>query len=683
YERGSDDNNDDRPQNDSEWDAFSNTCLALIAKISDLYPGEMIQYIGSKFFTHSEVLSTVSVEKLANAFQDLTTIVRLVGQIANYFCDFGNFQDNIENTSSLITRILEILNLTLSDSSSALPVAAATTNSSLLSIQSRTATDSKVTLICTMFSTIRMYIYWFQKYQTIATPNSPAPAVTFSSLSSQSQVLSPSSSQSSLTTNHQTFQRLLNNVLEPCVSCILQSSNNNKNSLNLKGASVAASIVLVSIAMTVRPNLVLFPAMAPLLANAHAVARVTTGGKNVRRNLYKVVTLAIVVPQSNSLSLVLNGRSGGGGSGSGSIVAENGNGKVGGVVGDDEWSLRCSQLSEFFSGIIEQFLSFWQQDQGQHGASTFLANPHDVAVRMEIKYTLEALCGAMEAVSEEAMNPKNVVYMVIKPIITKAMSLFEVYIHDSDMLLDLFDFTLALQVSLRRQSVRENGSLVIETLQMFMKLVETKGLLQLAATTPNNINTDKTAPSSSIGERDKQLHLLNKFLEFLIAIVQDVSKSIEGLLIHIFIFCQYSYKFIAHENSSNESLKLNFFNLLFVVLTFHQRYFFGSTVVRAASLHEKEVAGMLEMIANSFSDKNMEVFRHNLVGLDSLNTKCSLYQKEFFQRHMMIPFADMFLDILIAKSHDFMKEEIMATLGKLSTGSILFFKQEYVPHFMS
>ncbi|KAI8617512.1 hypothetical protein BC830DRAFT_1113101 [Chytriomyces sp. MP71] len=572
---------------ESEWDSFSNTCLSLIAKISDLFPADIVQQVIELFIGNEGLLLQVAGPKLDAACRDLCTIARLIGQIAHFFCNLGDFEENLKDTVRLVERILELLKAGLDGQD-----------------QGRVA---KNILCCELLGSLRMYIHWMEKYFALANVKGE---------------------------HAHDFSVLLNAVLDVAVTSLLSKDAD---------IVVKSSQLLFSVAYTIRPNIVLFPAMRPLLSNAHGIARNLV--LEAKQNLYKVVTLAIVVPVNAT------------------------------KVSEEEWNSRLSQLNEFFSTLVQPFQSLFNAE------GKLVVNAQDPLVRGEVRHVLEALTAAMQAVDAEAANPKNVVYLSIKPVIVRALSLFEVYAQDSAMLLDLFNFTQALQVSLKRQSSRENGTLVVETLQLFMKMVESKGLLHLAASQQQKgaaNGLDAVVASADLS----QLHLLDKFLEFLTAIVQDNSKTIEALLNDIFVFCQYSFKFIAHEDSANESLKLHFFDLLFTLLTFHQRYYFGSTVSRSASQHEHEVAGMLEMIANSFSDRNMEVFRHNLAGLNSVNVKCTLYLKEFFQKHMMVPFIDLFLGILIAKGHDFMKDEIVDTLAKIMTCHTPYFRHEYVPHFM-
>ncbi|KAI9351492.1 hypothetical protein BDR26DRAFT_431229 [Obelidium mucronatum] len=642
---------------ESDGDLFLNSGLALVSKISDLYPIDIIQHVASLFLSYSAQLQQQLLQQQSNTggsnttnglafkYKDLLVLSRLVGQLAHFFVELGNFEENLKSTSSLVEAVLELLNLVLAQMSKV--------HSSTSSIQKDCDLDeTRKYLCCGLYSCLRVYIHWFQKYQVHAYENH------HNSTLHQSQ-----------------FSNLLNTLLHTSVSTIIDQASNTVMMSPLSQQSIrptttrhspnvalSASRLLVSVATVVRPGLVGFPGMRPLWSDIHGIARTlgsscNAGGRECKFNLYKVATLAIVVPTAAS------------------------------KVSEEEWNIRFGQLSEFYAPLLSQFHALWNE-QGE-----FLVNPLDMDGRNQTKHLLESFVGCMEAVSNEPMNPKNIVYMVVKSVVAKALGLYEVCSQDFDMLLALFDFTLALQVSLRRQSARENGMLVIQTLQTFMKLVESRGLLQAAASPVETIaaaggTIGVEAAASSLytatgtTARSKKVELLGKFLEFLTAVVQDTSKSIEGLLDHVVAFCQHSFSFIGHEDSSSESLKLHFYNLLFILLTFHQRHFFGSSVSRAASLHEREVASVLEMIAKSFSDRNMEVFRHNLNGLESLNSKCALYQKEFFQKHMMTPFIDLFLGILVSKEHDFMKEEIAGALGKIMTCNVALFIHGYVPHFM-
>ncbi|KAJ3353173.1 Exportin-6 [Entophlyctis luteolus] len=465
----------------SDWESFSNSCLMLIAKISDLYPSEVIQHTVSLFFAQSNNLRQVASDKLGNgilfidaekslkvcaALKDLSTVIRLVGQIGHYFSEL-NFEENIGNTSVLIGHMLDLLTIGLSDS----PTAGSPTY----------FVESKALLSRSIFYAIQLYVHWLEKYYALAA-------------ASQTKYL-------------QQFQTLMNQILELAVSCLINDAES--------GTVLAASSVLVSIARTVRPNLMLYPSITTLLQNVHKVARGTKAGRVGCENIYKVVTFAVVAPTAET------------------------------KVQEDVRPVRsfgCCVIR--IVEMVQRFREMWNSD------GAFVFDPRDPIVRSDIQHILLALSGAMDAVSAENANAKNAVYAVVKPVIKMALSLFEIYFHDLGMLLDLFDFTLALQGSLRRQSSRENGALVIETLQLFMKLIETKGLLQLASSPRNSVGSNGSVTilsKAADSERDEQLDLLDKFLQFLIVVVQDTGKVIEGLLPDVFVFCQYSFKFIAQE----------------------------------------------------------------------------------------------------------------------------------------
>jgi len=80
---------------------------------------------------------------------------------------------------------------------------------------------------------------------------------------------------------------------------------------------------------------------------------------------------------------------------------------------------------------------------------------------------------------------------------------------------------------------------------------------------------------------------------------------------------------------------------------------------------------------------DISVFSQNVATLETLNNKWRLYSKSIFKEALLADFLSVFLQALIAKSHNLLKEEIGAALFNMSSTDFPVFFGKFIPQFLA
>jgi hypothetical protein len=126
-----------------------------------------------------------------------------------------------------------------------------------------------------------------------------------------------------------------------------------------------------------------------------------------------------------------------------------------------------------------------------------------------------------------------------------------------------------------------------------------------------------------------------------------------------------------------------FYHLVYEILICHSKLFFSSNVISkiSESRNEEQLKGLLMTIASSFRKSNLEIIRLNLHYLDSLHNKINLFSRETFKSQLLYGFLDDFITILIRKSHDLLRDEIISLCWKLISVDESYFKNIFIQKF--
>ncbi|KAJ3210303.1 Exportin-6 [Dinochytrium kinnereticum] len=353
------------------------------------------------------------------------------------------------------------------------------------------------------------------------------------------------------------------------------------------------------------------------------------------QNLYMAVTLACLFPQTENR------------------------------VSDQEWKSRHQSFLSFSGDLVGSFkstISIIEQNP---------ASSSDVNTKRHIKNLLLVFLSMIDAVAGGNSNSKEVVAAGLQDVLNLYSPLLNIFRFDPEIFESFLDFSLSALKSLKRQIARDFFHIVTDTLQVFFKIMQSNAFLPLLA---------KESGSS----------LLDKFVMFLACIVEESSKSFETLLPDIvgFVASEMFGRLLTIQNPKVDSVKAHYYVLLFKAIMCHQQYFFGSQVKHLAGrqgsdvAHDEELLGLLKALGAAFMDPNVEVFKQALELFEGLNNKCLLFTRRIVQENFLVFFGDMLLGILIRRSHDFLKEEIVICLSKVFLCGNDHVKGEMIPFFI-
>ena len=75
--------------------------------------------------------------------------------------------------------------------------------------------------------------------------------------------------------------------------------------------------------------------------------------------------------------------------------------------------------------------------------------------------------------------------------------------------------------------------------------------------------------------------------------------------------------------------------------------------------------------------------RQNLTSLEDLNDKWNLYRKPIFLDHLMAEFLTVFVQVLVSKSHNLLREEIAMSIYNMASVDFTAFFDKFLPHLLS
>lgn len=142
-------------------------------------------------------------------------------------------------------------------------------------------------------------------------------------------------------------------------------------------------------------------------------------------------------------------------------------------------------------------------------------------------------------------------------------------------------------------------------------------------------------------------------------------------------------------------LKIPFFQLIRDCINYRWNYFFPSNLanrsiaLNVTASHPQNQAQtveasnrlnqILQSIGHSFLQPDLEVFRFNLATLSSWNEKHKLYSRLNDRQEFIDQFMTLFIQILIQKSHDLLRDEISTVLFEMATVNYARFGKEFLP----
>ncbi|OUM69485.1 hypothetical protein PIROE2DRAFT_2577 [Piromyces sp. E2] len=334
---------------------------------------------------------------------------------------------------------------------------------------------------------------------------------------------------------------------------------------------------------------------------------------------------------------------------------------------ENEWIERTKALSQF----IEQFGNVYYNQITQENFISSMEYMKDDS-RLLIIHTLTIFSAILKSVREESSNSKTVVFEVLKKYLPATFNLLQPYINDGEILLSIFDFLLNLFDTLQKQI---GLTVISKTVNMFFSIL--------------NENQIQTIMFGDIKDADA----LIKFIQLLTVLAEDTSKTIYPLLPDII---SYSINVIFKKCFANETpnlgrIQFSYYELIEKILINQWRYFFPNSLIKSMISkntnteqdHRNEFIDFLNIILYSFKGKDINCIKKNINTLNMLNEKCNIFSQDVFKDALMVNYLDVLFEILLNKSLDFLRDDIIQIVYLIISNNFMLFTTNYIPHLLT
>jgi hypothetical protein len=141
------------------------------------------------------------------------------------------------------------------------------------------------------------------------------------------------------------------------------------------------------------------------------------------------------------------------------------------------------------------------------------------------------------------------------------------------------------------------------------------------------------------------------------------------------------------------------YEVLAAVLVHNWRWFYPSALAArslsrqddaaaaAASVerleYEPQLRGLLSAFVHALQQPDINIFKHALATLQQLNTTAKLYQRAVFRYDFTAPLQGTLLNVLLAKAHELLSEEIHSALYDLAAVDFAIFFHSFLPAYVN
>ncbi|KAI8813640.1 armadillo-type protein [Cladochytrium replicatum] len=602
----------------SELDKYRHGGIDVIAKVEELFPGQVLHYVVSNLDRHIGMLISMSSndpvdsKMVAHSLKDGATVIEILGRLSHLFTgpDFSNNLQNILNLNEKFVNLLSLMEVQRSSPSMPLVL--------------RSDIDR---MTVNIFETLSLCVHWLSTLYSCG------------------------------------------EYADRCAQLIVTEFVLSVKALKSENARVAyfASSLLNSIASTVRPNLLYLEEFHSFINSFDAT--VVSLAVDAKKNVVSAATRFLVFAEQ------LN-------------------------------KANAESQAVAFAQYCEQFLGPMRSVVLSPEFST-IAVRRDV--KAQLKHWFEVMSAIMVAVKAEATNIREIVYNALKHAVPLSFQLISLYLHDFEMMSILLEYITNLVCSLAKQVARDSMNQLLDALRLFWSVMSGDELVKLCLSaqqkgpisdasgqekkrgkvpgqangTPHSFN--ETQPSIPF-----EIVALRNFILLMALLIEDSSKAFDQFLVGIISYCisELQPRVFANEVSVLDPARAAFHQLIFKILLNNMTYFLGSNIQRlsgksrASQLHEPELMALIQIMAQSFNYSNIDVIRQDLDALDTLQARCALYQKEYFQANILLPMMELLFDVLLRKSHEIVREEIIQCLSSMVTAELSRFHEVIVPTFV-
>ena len=333
---------------------------------------------------------------------------------------------------------------------------------------------------------------------------------------------------------------------------------------------------------------------------------------------------------------------------------------------DQRWDDRRKHCTKFLRDLTDKFRCIKMQ-------TNFV---NDITAQKEaesvVVHTLQMIGDLVENVLNEVTQTKKLCYDVTKDYIETSLWLFPIYVRNNTVCEQMFQFFYIVFDVLKTQM----GPVFVEqSVQTFFNMFGSSQLTEILL--------QKKGPLES--------KVVEKFLSILTFIVSEPGASFRKFVSSALSLCLDTIFPLIKDQPASE-IKSSFYNLLYHTLLYNWNLFFKSNLksfhnnnadIKEADIENRDVfLGVMKALGHSFLQPDITVYRQNIASLEQLNQKWRLYSKSIFKEVLLADFLSVFLQALIAKSHNLLKDEIGTALYNMSSTDFTVFFTKFIPQFL-
>ena len=87
----------------------------------------------------------------------------------------------------------------------------------------------------------------------------------------------------------------------------------------------------------------------------------------------------------------------------------------------------------------------------------------------------------------------------------------------------------------------------------------------------------------------------------------------------------------------------------------------------------EDFVSVMKIFGQSFQEKNIDIFKHSIKNLNTLNDRYYLFSKLCFRRDFFLPFIEILFGVVSSGSHSILQEEIWELMVNMIRHDTLFF----------
>jgi len=334
---------------------------------------------------------------------------------------------------------------------------------------------------------------------------------------------------------------------------------------------------------------------------------------------------------------------------------------------EQKWEDRKKHLTKYLRDITHSFRSLRADEN-------FINNKQlQKQAEPVIVHTLLILGDLVENVLNEVTQTKKLCHDTLREYIDLSLWLFPLYIQTADVCEAMFNFFNIVFDVLKTQM---GPAYVEEAVQTFLSLFGENQLSQAILS------------GGSTGSR-----VVEKFLSILTFIVSEPGPTFRKFVPSTLSLClDHIFPLLSEPQASD--IRSPLYHLLYQTLLNNWQFFFKSSLRGSIASLSKQPAVQEEVtnkeiflqtmraFGQSFLQSDIVVFRQNIQSLEMLNQKWSLYKKQVFLENLMAEFLTVYVQVLIAKSHNLLREEVAVAIYNMACIDFPAFFDKFLPHFL-